>query len=107
MITFCLSWLILTGGCFGTLTPEEYIEESDPTASDAGYLGPGYVSVFDEDNRQWDQVSKDPDYDSCRTRLRGYEYQSILYKKWNSTGRVFWVFIDKRTGSVITYCSGN
>lgn len=99
--------ILVMGGCSGQLSPEEYVEESDYVAKDTGFDKPGYETVYDDGNRQWNQVKDLPEYEGCVTRLKGHGYQAIMYKRrWSETTQKLWVFIDTHSGEIITWCKG-
>jgi hypothetical protein len=107
--------------CNAVITKDAMIAVANKVAAAEGPGRPGDRLLkemdvyFDENNKRWKEVftylcKEDYDRDfvnTVRKSLKSRCYQAIRYTdKELSTAGQFWVFIDKKTGKVITYAGG-
>ncbi len=97
------------------LTREQIIEIANQVVKDEGMSFDLFIVAFDTDNKRWEETyallkQEMPDVAREYSMLKKYSYQSVHYipdpnKKTGTLGQVF-VFIDKHTGELITFCAG-
>ena len=117
-ITVLVMFLLLTG-CRrkvtdfqekeSTITKQKIIEIANKKAIAEGILLEKSEVYYDVDNKEWEKtlISLRKDYPNDARRLKilgGFDYQTVLYKPKSPTamGGVLWVFIDRKSGQVIT-----
>ncbi len=92
-----------------TITKQKIIDIANKKAIAEGILLEKSEVYYDVDNKEWEKtlilLRKDYPDDTRRLKiLDGFDYQTVLYKPKSPTaiGGVLWVFIDRKSGHVIT-----
>ncbi|MHC4545461.1 MAG: hypothetical protein ACYTDW_13565 [Planctomycetota bacterium] len=117
---FFIIFLLLISGCkkqvgnasgdnANMLTKQEIIEIANKKALSEEFPLDTSKVHYDVDNKEWEKMlvllKRDYPDDARRLEiLEGRDYQAVLYtpKSPTAMGGILWVFIDKKTGEVIT-----
>lgn len=117
---FFIIFILLISGCkkqvgnvseddANMLTKQEIIDIANKKAISEGLPLDSSKVHYDVDNKKWKQMlvllKRDYPDDARRLEiLEGRDYQVVLYtpKSPTAMGGILWVFIDKKTGEVIT-----
>ncbi|OGX04196.1 MAG: hypothetical protein A3G87_01385 [Omnitrophica bacterium RIFCSPLOWO2_12_FULL_50_11] len=111
MILCFTSLLLLVTGCHNSLSQEEIVDAARAVAAKEGFDLHGKSVLYDRDNEEWKETQKilrqvGSSMGGQLSQLVDRDYQVVYFSPENianTRGGGFWVFIDKKTGEVITF----